>query len=394
MKNSFIMLGIVIVLFTLSGCNNQEEAVIVHNVPTKDFTLQQKDTLEAKISTATVAAVGDILVHKTVYLDAKKADGTYDFNPMFELVAPYLSSADLTIANQETMIGGTEIGLSDYPRFNSPYEVGDTLKNIGVDAVSLANNHTLDRGEKAIKNAIAHWQKLGIAYTGSFESEQDRNTIRILQSNDITFSFFSYTYGTNGIPIPSGKDYLVNVINEHFKEEMKKNIAIAKKISDVIIVSMHFGNEYQVYPNKYQKDLANFLANEGVDIIIGHHPHVLQPLQWIERKDGKRTFVAYSLGNFISAQIGINRQIGGIVQLKVQKKVVGKNVDITLSSPAFIPTYTHRPNFKNFKIIPLEHVTNKQLANVTTWLRSTKEHMSQWMPELDFTEILQLSEKE
>jgi poly-gamma-glutamate capsule biosynthesis protein CapA/YwtB (metallophosphatase superfamily) len=374
-----IFLAILIMLSTTLEPNKGLHTVIPHEA--KQIHPVSKEQIEPKVTTAKIAAIGDILIHSVIYYDAKTADGGYDFRPMFEPVKQYLEEADITIANQETMIGGTEIGLSTYPRFNSPYEVGDALKYVGVDVVTLANNHTLDRGEIAVQNAISHWNKIDMMYTGAYSSKEDSEQIRYMKMNDIMFSFLSYTYGTNGIPVPKGKDYLVNLID---KGKMKEDITEAKQNSEVVIVSMHFGNEYKLLPNQYQMDLAKFLANENVDIVIGHHPHVLQPVEWIERPDGKSTFVAYSLGNFISAMYGVNQLIGGILQIDVEKKVVGKNIDISIKNPTIIPTYTHAPGFKNFRVLPMRDVSNEQLQNVDKYLVDFKNLMTQWVTDLNY----------
>ena len=165
------------------------------------------------VTSAKLVAIGDILLHQPVYNDAATPQGGYDFSSMFTKVKPFLEEADIAIANQETMIGGADLGLSSYPLFNSPYEIGDALKEAGIDIVTIANNHTLDKGEKAIVNAINHWDSIGMAYTGAFKSEEDREDIRTVIKNGICFSFLSYSYGTNGLPIPEDKRYLINLID-------------------------------------------------------------------------------------------------------------------------------------------------------------------------------------
>ncbi|MGP4078562.1 CapA family protein [Pseudalkalibacillus sp. R45] len=325
-------------------------------------------------TTASLMAVGDILIHDYVYNQAKTSDGGYDFTPMFKLVKPYLVSADITIANQETMIGGSDIGVSTYPRFNSPFEIGTTLKESGVDLVTIANNHTLDRGEDAILNALNHWDDIGVEYTGSYRSEEDRTNLRLIERNDITFSFLSYTYGTNGIPVPESKPHLVNLIDiDLIKSEIKE----AKRVSDVVVLSLHFGNEYERLPNEQQKLLANEAAAAGADIIIGHHPHVLQPAAWIDNPDGSRTFVIYSLGNFLSGQRRDYKDIGGIVQIKAEKVVKGDEVEISLEEPAFLPTWVDR----QYTIQPMFQLVDHQQTYT-----EIKQHMSQWIPEMTFIE--------
>jgi poly-gamma-glutamate capsule biosynthesis protein CapA/YwtB (metallophosphatase superfamily) len=329
-----------------------------------------------KTTSLSLAAVGDILIHDTVYNKALLQSGLYDFNPNFALVQSYLTAPDIAMANQETMIGGTQLGLSSYPSFNSPHEVGDALKDNGVDLVTLANNHTLDRGEKAILNALNYWNEIGVTYTGAFTSIEDQQNTRLLKRNDISLSFLSYTYGTNGIPVPSGKGHLVNLIEE---ERIKSDIAQAKKLSDAVVVSLHFGNEYERMPNDFQKSLAKIVAEAGADIIIGHHPHVLQPVEWITASDGTKTFVAYSLGNFLSGQRRDYKDIGGIVELTVTKKVKGNDKSIEISNPKFLPTYVDR----DFVIHPMKDLPDLKMA-----YEEIKTHMKQWVPELAFYESL------
>lgn len=333
-------------------------------------------------STVTLAAVGDILLHSTVYRDAQTPNG-FDFNPMFEPIKPYLQEPDISFANQETILGGTEIGLSTYPRFNSPYEMGDTLKESGIDIVSMANNHTLDRGEIAIKNATSYLEHIGIQYTGSYVSADDKKKIRTISKNNITFSFLAYTYGTNGLPIPNGKDYLVNLID---KEKILKDIEAAQKVSDVVTVSLHFGHEYHQLPNLEQQELSKELIQSGADIILGHHPHVLQPPAWIERKDGTKGFVIYSLGNFLSGQMQDLRSIGAILHLGVEKTSFANKEMIEIKNPKILLTYVTKSGFQNFKIAPLREASNYGVRNGPQLYEQMKNHMSKWIPEIEYIE--------
>ena len=354
----------------VSGVMTTPEKV-AHQHPTKIITASTKTLPPTQ---ATLVGIGDILIHGIVYKDVK-AGNSYNFKPLLADVKSYIEDADISFANQETMIGGNEIGLSTYPTFNSPTEIGDALKDVGIDIVSMANNHTLDRGEKAIKNAIQHWNKIGMLYTGSFLNEEDQQTIRTINANGITFSFLAYTYGTNGIPIPEGKDFLVNLIDI---EAMKNDITKAKSISDAVVVSVHFGNEYQRQPNENQKQIVKELANAGANIILGHHPHVLQPAEWVEREDGQKTFVIYSLGNFLSGQKGIYKDVGGILKLDVQKTINGSGVDIEIKNPSFLPTIVRKTAVSKYTVVPLKNVYNKDSSVYT----DITQHMTQLMPEL------------
>jgi poly-gamma-glutamate capsule biosynthesis protein CapA/YwtB (metallophosphatase superfamily) len=375
---------------TLAGCANLPTTELhIEPVPVakaKDIK-EEKPTLvltkKPLITSAKLVAIGDILLHQSVYKDAVTPEGTYNFSPMFEKVKPFLESADIAVANQETMIGGKELGLSSYPTFNSPYEIGNALKEAGIDLVTIANNHTLDKGEEGILNAINHWDSIGMPYTGAFNSKEDREVIRTVKKNGINFSFLSYSYGTNGLPVPKDKPYLINLIDLDLIEQ---DVERAKIISDVVVVSMHWGTEYETTPNHLQIDLANELSSMGVDIIIGHHPHVLQPMDWIERSDGSRTFVLYSLGNFLSAQEGLERLTGGIGGVEVTKTIYKDKTVITLANPSFVPTYGYYENWSNFEVIPMFQLNDSYLPNYQVHYENAQNHMKEFMGEVTFIE--------
>lgn len=323
----------------------------------------------------TLGAIGDILIHSPVYVDAFNG-AEYSFDPMFEPVKPLLEKPDVLTANQESMLGGLELGLSGYPMFNSPHEVASALVHSGVDIVSTANNHSLDKGEKGIQSESAYLDSIGLPHVGSFIDEKDREDLRVITKNGIKIAFLSYTYGTNGISVPTGKDYLVNLID---REIMKNEIHRAKKAADVVVMSIHWGMEYQRIPTDEQKDLANFLANEGVDIIFGSHPHVLQPMEWIPTTDGRKSFVVYSLGNFLSAQYGDYKDIGGLATIDITKHVSEKGNTIELSNPVFSPTFVTSQKYHQFRIVPLENAGAYGLSNADATYKEIQEHMSQWL---------------
>ncbi|NQX58323.1 CapA family protein [Paenibacillus qinlingensis] len=350
--------------------------------PTQSYhsTSKKQAESETKVSKVTLAAIGDILIHDKVYIDAKQKDGTYNFNRIFDGVRSLLQAPDILVANQETMIGGKELRLSTYPAFNSPHEIGDALKVAGVDVVTIANNHALDRGEKVIQSALTYWDTLGIPYTGAFKSQNDRDTIRTVTRNEISFSFLSYTYGTNGISTPKGKPFLVNRIDD---SQIRTDVEQAKQMSDVIVVALHWGNEYERIPDVNQTTLAQKLANMGVHIIIGNHPHVLQPPAWVEGKQGHRAFVVYSLGNFLSAQINLYKQIGGMATIDVLKTTNRNAKKIELMNPSFLPTYTYSQQGRHFQIISMDRLTNDQLIHAKSHYEMIKKHMQTNIPELN-----------
>ena len=236
---------------------------------------------------------GDALIHNGVYSDAHLGNNKYEFKPMFEEIKPFVQEYDLAFYNQETIIGGKELGLSTYPRFNSPEEIGDALVDAGFNIVSLANNHTLDRGEKAILNSWDYWQKKKVVIAGSYPSQEERDKIRVYEKNNIRYTLLAYTTSTNGLKTPNGKEYLVNVYSD---EIVKEDIEKVRDKVDVVMVSMHWGIEYTHTPTEEQKDCNIYFFR--CRYYYWNHPHVIQPIELLV------ILVIYSLGNFISAQIG------------------------------------------------------------------------------------------
>jgi poly-gamma-glutamate capsule biosynthesis protein CapA/YwtB (metallophosphatase superfamily) len=326
-------------------------------------------------SKLTLGGIGDILIHDWVYEDAYSPNG-YNFKPMFKPVKDILQGPDVLLANQETVLGGVEIGVSSYPMFNSPQEVGDALIDAGVDIVSTANNHSLDKGERGILNSIAYYEKVGLPYVGFFKDNQDQEKLRILRKNGVKLAFLSYSYGTNGIPVPKGKDYLVNLIDQ---DKMKTEIHRAKAEADVVVMSIHWGNEYQRIPTEAQQQLAQFLADEGVDVIFGHHPHVLQPMKMLKTKDNRQTFVVYSLGNFISGQMRDYKDIGGLATIEITKKVAPDGTKLTISDPKFIPTYVSSKHLAQYRVVPLRDAGSVGFKNAEKSYQEIMNHMNQWI---------------
>ncbi|GAA0597404.1 CapA family protein [Virgibacillus siamensis] len=374
----FLLLMICCTLFACSDETTDKNASN-HEI----IKLEEKKKPESVHKEITMTAIGDMLIHDSVYEDAKVEKG-YDFSPMLGHVKPYLKNSTITMANQETMIGGVELGLSSYPTFNSPYAVGDALKDAGVDVVTLANNHTLDGGNEAIQSAIRHWENIDMMYTGAYKNEADSNKLRVYHTDEgISVGFLAYTYGTNGIPVPDGKNYLVNLIDRGL---MQTDIQKAKKQADIVVLSLHFGDQYTRLPNDEQKALVQFAADQGVDVVIGHHPHVLQPVDWVKGVNGNKTLVAYSLGNFLSGQDEFYRRIGGIFKFSVQKTINGDKESIEITSPKFMPTFVNYDHFSDFEVIPMFQLTNEELPNAKQHYKEIKQHMSQWMPGLKFIE--------
>lgn len=306
--------------------------------------------------------VGDCLIHRFVYTDAKESDGTYNFDKMFTEVKDLIYGHDLAYYNQESNIGGKSLGLSAYPRFNSPEEIGDTMVNLGFNLVSLANNHTMDKKEAGVINSVNYWKtKPGVYYSGEALSESDRNdNIKVLEKNGIKYAFLSYTTVTNGLVPDNGKEYLTNIYSD---EKAKSDIDKIKDKADFIIVAMHWGEEYVTDPNESQKKIASYLSSLGVNLIIGNHAHSIQPVQMIGD-----TLVFYALGNFISAQDTPNKLTGAIAYAKV--KLEDNKIKFYDISADLI--YTYYKGGRNFKVYPYTKLDNSILNNYEIYYNKYK----------------------
>ncbi len=309
---------------------------------------------------AKLIAVGDIMMHGTQIRSGYNAQTkTYSYQAFFTEVKDILSEGDWIIGNLETTLAGPESGYTGYPQFNAPAALADALKWAGFNILSTANNHSLDRREKGALKTLENLRDHGLEPVGTAASLEESQQIFMLEKNEIIMAFLAYTYGTNGIPIPKGKDYLVNLINQ---EKIIQDITKAKEQgADLVTVSLHFGAEYQRQPNAQQKQLVASLVNAGADIILGSHPHVVQPYQIFkiaDKNDKTRQAVAiYSLGNFISNQNKKYTDLGVIFQVNIRKNFPEETIEI--SAVEALPTWVHRYSKngkRNFRILPIEKV--------------------------------------
>ena len=354
----FILLLIIIglcvgIYFLINNESNSKGSSNKSSRKTKTIEKVKKDTTK-KMS---LVAVGDCLIHGAVYMDAKTGTDSYDFSKMIELVGKEINKYDLKYYNQETIIGGKKLGLSHYPRFNSPEEIGDNMVDLGFNLISLVNNHTLDKDEVGILNSNEYWKTKNVITAGTYSSFEERNDIKVYEKNGIKYAFLAYTTTTNGLSIPKGKEYLVNVYSD---TQAKEDIDKIKTQVDVIIVSMHWGEEYVFEPTKEQKEIAQYLSSLGVNLIIGSHPHVIQPVSYVND-----TLVIYSLGNFLSGQrpMGIDKIIGLMVGMDIvvkDNKVTFENIDKSL-------LYTYSTTYDtNYKVYPFKDLDDSILKDYKT----------------------------
>lgn len=322
------------------------------------------------VNTLSMIMVGDALIHDRLYNDAYK-NGVYDFKPYLKIIKEIVSKYDIAYYNQETILGGTSIGLSSYPSFNSPQELGDAFIDAGFNTVSLATNHTLDRGEKAVKLSREYWNKHDDVYSiGSYTSYEEKEEIesKVMEKNGIKYAILNYTYGTNGIPVPYGENYLVNLWNdetnyEGYKKQVELDINKLKDKVDVLMVAMHWGREYTHTPTYLETETAKYLSSLGVDIIIGTHPHVIQPVEYVGD-----TLVFYSLGNFLSAQnsescYNYKCNIGLMSSLTITKTIDGGEISVTINNIENDLVYTYHNNYHNYLLIPFSNNLIKDYLN-------------------------------
>ena len=305
-----------------------------------------------------LAFIGDIMCHNTQYYDAYNASSnTYDFSYVFTDIKKYIASTDLAVGNLETTFAGSNVGYSSYPTFNTPEQLAGNLKDLGIDILTTANNHSLDKGYLGIEKTIEKLDEVGIIHTGTYKSQEESDRILIIEKNDLKIAILGYTYGTNGIPIPKGKEYCINLIND---EKIISDLNKAKeKKPDLIICAMHWGEEYRKEPTKEQERLANLLFENGADLIIGNHPHVLEKMEkrQIELKDGikKDVFIVYSLGNFMSGQVKEGTRRSAILNIEIRKD--WKTKANTIESVTYTPIYMARNN--KYKIMDIESQIQK-----------------------------------
>lgn len=313
----------------------QEEVVVSAPVLACSITSGEQKPLVRELS---FAVVGDIMVHSYQYNEAYDPEtGTYDFSHNFQDMQEYFAGNDFVLGNLETTFGGY---VADYPMFSAPDEFAQTLVDAGFDIVSTANNHSMDAGQAGVIRTLDVLDEVGLAHFGTYRSEEEQEEILIIEKNGLDVAFLSYTYGTNGLPVP--EDYLVNVMNE---DEMLAQIRQAEEMADLVVMMPHMGNEYESAPREIHESWIDLMIENGADIIFASHPHVLQPMEYreIEQPNGEITdgFVIYSLGNFISSQTDPPRNASIVLYLTVEQ--IGTDMP-SVKSVEFMPIWTQFQN--------------------------------------------------
>ena len=375
-----------IVLFALSYNKEEPEKTpeqnevetVTPNVPTvPDEPVVPVEPDEPTETRLTFVAFGDNLIHSSIIEDGERLATEYNketkyyFDPMYENFKEIVSGADIAFINQETPIAGPDFPAAGYPNFNTPDEMGECLIRLGFDVINTATNHMLDCWGKGLLYHASYWESKadeGVIQVGSYKNKEDYNNIRVFEKDGVKIAFLAYTYSTNGMPVGSGyEDIYIPLPSE---SEMKRQVAEAKEIADLVFVSMHWGWEDSFDPNAEQRDQAQTLVDAGVDVIIGTHPHVVQEMKWKENDEGHKTLIVYSLGNFISTMYYPWNMFGGYLSLDIVKDENGARVE----NPLYNPTMCHYSlKRRELKLYTLEEYSQELYETHGTTLKN-----SQW----------------
>ena len=396
-KKSFLMLIIYLLCgMLLGGCGTDITALLeisestgpvdsafapesfIHD--TMDFVYKQVEeaeqimfelstqTKELAVPEVTLIMVGDMLMHMPVNNSGKMEDGSMNFDHMFTYTKDMIQEADIAIVNQEVMLGGKELGISGYPKFNTYYEVGDALVNAGFDVILHATNHTLDRGREGVENCLSFWENKypDIAVLGIQDSQEEQDEIFVYEQEGIRIAILNYTYGTNGSPLPADMPYIVNLMDEN---KIAEDVARAKEVADFIVLCPHWGTEYMLMESKYQRLWAEFFMECGVDLVIGTHPHVVEPVELLKDENGNEMLVYYSLGNYINATISDDnnmcvRMLGAMAKVTISRDEEG---DVYIKDYGAEPLVTYVSNDKKtVTTYPMELFTDEMAESSVT----------------------------
>ena len=392
MKKITVLVLVAVMLSSLTSCGlfrpagdwtpqtgTDVPAVTGSTAVSEDVTETETSAPVPTVPAAKVSFIGcgdNIIYYGNVREAASKAPAgrKYGFAYSYDKVGHLIKGADVAFINQETLMCGEGFNISYYPAFNSPQDVGLDLVDVGFDVVGIANNHMLDKGGKGLEKTIEFWKSQPVTMIGGYTSEEDFNTPRYLERGGMKIAFLSYADHTNGIPLYDGYNawipYLdekdtamsqTDSISDEAKATIASQVAKAKENADIVIVSVHWGAEGQFTPSKEQKSFAKLFADNGVDVIIGHHPHVIQPVEWIEGDNGNKTLCVYSLGNFMAEQAYDYNMVGGMISFDMLRSETGET---SVENVQFIPTvFHHNASFYNNQVWLMEEYTADMAAS-------------------------------
>lgn len=322
------------------------------------------------VRTLRFVAAGDNLIHDNLYKQASARAGGegYDFDLPYQYVARLFAGADVAFYNQETIIAESILPLSGYPLFNSPEAIGDKMVSLGFNVVDIANNHMFDQGERGLLAALDFWEAKraqGVLTIGAWRNEQAMQTPLLFEKNGITISFVPMTEHTNGLKLPADTDLRFIRTDEY--DLMEQQVRLARQNSDFVVVTPHWGTENSNNTNDNQLMLAQKFADWGVDLVLGHHSHTLQPMEWRTGAGGNRTLVVYSLGNLIGSMLNPQNMLGGVLDLTIEKDGDQTRITDVLLTPTVIQYDT--TNRRDVRIYPFAEYTDElvKIHGMTEW---------------------------
>lgn len=354
--------------------NNTEtaiESIITESTIKPEKTTEPEPEPEPVVHTVELIAVGDNLIHSNVIKSGKQSDGSYNYDNIYANIKNEIESADVKIINQETVLVSDPNKYSGYPTFGSPYAIGDATVAAGFNVITHATNHSYDKGSTGVLDTVSYWKtQENVTMTGMYDSQEDYNNISIREVNGIKIAFLNYTYGLNGLTVPEDKKYYINTL--YSEEKVVEDLKKANELADFVIVLPHWGTEYVYEPTEYQISWSRVFVENGADLIIGTHPHVVEPLDIIIGPNGEQVPCYYSLGNFVSCQDEVPRMLGGMAKV---------TIEMTEGEPAHIvsstmePTVTHiEAGCKSFTTYMLKDYTDELAAN--HWLTTKGKKIS------------------
>lgn len=383
----------------------EQNNFLYEGLPLKD----QKEPFVGTEGELRLRSVGDILIHDRVSHLADTAswvyqetveqmrelgfaedifspENVYDFMPMLAYIRPYTEYADATIANLEVITASPQLPMAGYPQFNAPSEVLGNLKEIGIDIVSNGTNHTLDWYGEGAYYSIQNLQEADLMYVGSYESWNDYNTPRIIEANGISLGFLTYSYGTNGMPVPPGEEYLISLIDLSL---MVQEVAYLDEQVDAVVVTLQLGEEYDTLPNENQFYIFQELSNAGAKLILGGHPHVLQPFDWYNEG---QTFAIYSQASFLTGQRDLDNKQGGITEVTFKRDDSG---EVIVADPKFMPIFNLGiEGEKMYQVVPYADIDLHQIPDGEIWWDIIAERMSVYTEDFELIQYLETEASE
>lgn len=340
---SLIILGSCIAVLLYERPSDTQPHPVISSEP-------ELEEIKPHVESITLTAAGDCLMHNTQISAGLQPDGTYNFDTYFKEVEDLIKAGDYSSVSFEAPLAGPETGYTGYPTFNSPDEIAYTFKKSGFDLVVTANNHILDRGIKGGLRTMQVFKEAGLDTIGTYMTEEDSKSFLIKDIRGVKVGYLAYSYGTNGIPVPKDYSFFFNFLE---RDKILADIDALRPQVDVLVVMLHWGVEYTTKPTQDQIIMAHEILSRGADVIIGSHPHVIQPMEIVEI-DGEKKVVCYAIGNFISHQRGVERNSGIVLKLKFTKNF---DEDTTvLEEVSYTPTFSHHyyDNGKmGFRVVPV-----------------------------------------